>query len=176
VMGLRVEIDELRQSIDSAADEAKPALQLTMDAKVRELTEALIERKTARLHKEKLRRRANRIRGKLNTDSSGLNSLESADYYPLKPILDSLNSFKKNLNPLLRISNEIPNKKGFQSKNDAETSAKELIVDRHIPMNDTISEEDLRNSKIMSCSYRDEQRKNEQAAIKAGTHTGPEVW
>jgi hypothetical protein len=175
-MGLRVEIDELRQSIDSAADIAKPALQLTLDAKVKHLTEALKERKTARLHKAKLRRRANRIRGKLNSGSSGLNKLESADYYPLKPILDSLNSFKKNLNPLLRVSNDIPNKKGFQSKNDAETSAKELIVDRHIPRGGTLSEEAFRNSKIMSCSYRDEQRENEQIAIKAGTHTGPEVW
>jgi hypothetical protein len=116
------------------------------------------------------------MRGKLNSGGSGLNKLESADYYPLKPILDSLNSFKKNLNPLLRVSDDIPNKKGFQSKNDAETSAKELIVDRHIPRGGTLSEEALRNSKIMSCSYRDEQRENEQVAIKAGTHTGPEVW
>jgi hypothetical protein len=175
VRDLQIQIDALRVQLAAAPNEAAQlGFQNSLDIATTELTNAYKNREFIRLRKARLQRRANRIQGHI--DNPQMNELESAGYYPTEAVLKRLNSFKINQNPLIRVSNDVPNKQGFQSKNDAETSAKELLVDRHIPQNDEISEDALRNSKIMSCHYRDQQRDIEQALIKDGTQTDPEVW
>jgi hypothetical protein len=175
VQGLEIEIRKLRAEVAETTDPtAKALVQANLDTAITALRNAFKNREAIRLKKERLQRRANRIQGKIDRPHN--NKLESADYYPIVSVMNSLNSFKINQNPLLRVSNDIPNKKGFQSKNDAETSAKEVLVDRHAPIDGTISEDALRNSKIMSCHHRDQMREEEQAAIKDGTQTTPEVW
>ena len=123
------------------------------------------KRNRSRRARRQARRKHAKVTNRLKRAQSGerKNKFMSTDYVPTDKAMASLNKWKKEKNPLLRVHDNRPkNRFGFQVRNRDEISKESEIVDRHIPKDNKITDTDLKVSKITSCKRRRAQYDDEQ--------------